>query len=60
MVIHGLYDFIATGENMLFLALFFVYIIILDIFAINSLKQYSRNDVSLETGTPGPQNWEDS
>ncbi len=60
MVIHGLYDFIATGENMLFLALFFVYIIILDIFAINSLKQYSRNDVSLETGTPDPQNWEDS
>jgi RsiW-degrading membrane proteinase PrsW (M82 family) len=60
MVIHGLYDFIATGENMLFLALFFVYIIIVDIFAYNSLKQYSRNDISLETGTPGPQNWEES
>jgi RsiW-degrading membrane proteinase PrsW (M82 family) len=60
MVIHGLYDFIATGQNMLFLALFFVYIIIVDIFAYNSLKQYSRNDISLETGTPGPQNWEES
>lgn len=59
MVIHGVYDFIATAENMIVLALFFVYIIIVDIFAYNSLKQYSRNDVSLETGTPDPQSWED-
>lgn len=48
MLIHGAYDFIATDESPILSLLFFVYIIILDIFAIRSLQRYSKNDVNLE------------
>lgn len=48
MLIHGAYDFIATDESPILSIVFFVYIIIVDIFAFRSLKQYSQNDVNLE------------
>ncbi|MDO5477121.1 MAG: PrsW family intramembrane metalloprotease [Eubacteriales bacterium] len=47
LLIHGFYDFIATSENEILIGLFFVYIIILDILAIRSLKRYAGNDVQL-------------
>jgi len=48
MLIHGAYDFIATDESMVLSLLFFVYIVIVDIYAIRSLKYYSEHDVNLE------------
>ena len=48
MLIHSAYDFIATDESPILSIVFFVYIIIVDIFAFRSLKQYSQNDVNLE------------
>lgn len=47
MMIHGAYDFIAVDGSEIFILLFFVYIIILDIFAFRALSKYSRSDVRL-------------
>lgn len=48
MLIHGAYDFIATDESPLLSILFFVYIIVVDVFAYKSLQDYSRHDINLE------------
>lgn len=48
MLIHGAYDFIATDESPVLSLLFFVYIIIVDIFAIRALNKYAEHDVNLE------------
>lgn len=48
LLIHGAYDFIATGENSGLLLLFFAYIIVMDFIAIRALNQYSQHDVNLE------------
>ena len=47
VIIHGAYDFIATSENEILICLFFVYIVLLDITAIRSLRRYSKNDVRM-------------
>lgn len=47
MMIHGAYDFIAVDGSEIFSILFFVYIIILDIFAFRALRRYSDSDVRL-------------
>ena len=47
MIIHGAYDFIASDESEILSILFFVYIVILDVVALRSLKKYSRNDVRM-------------
>lgn len=47
MMIHGAYDFIAVDGSEIFILLFFVYIIILDIIAFRALSKYSRSDVRL-------------
>ena len=47
VIIHGAYDFIATSENEILVCLFFVYIVLLDIAAIRSLRRYSKNDVRM-------------
>ncbi len=48
MLIHGAYDFIATDESPVLSILFFVYIIIVDVFAVRALNQYAGHDVNLE------------
>ena len=48
MLIHGAYDFIATSKYEILTLLFFVFIIVLDIFAYRSLNKYSRYDVRLD------------
>lgn len=47
MLVHGFYDFIATGENDLFIILFFIYIVIVDVFAIKALNRYAQTDVPI-------------
>ena len=48
MVLHGIYDFIVSDGSTIALLLFFVYIIVLDIFAFRSLKKYAKYDTSLQ------------
>ena len=48
MLIHGACDFIATDESPILSILFFVYILIVDIFAYRSLQKYARHDFNLE------------
>lgn len=47
MLIHGIYDFIATQNNEMFILLFYIYIIIVDIFAYRSLIKYARQDIAI-------------
>lgn len=47
MIIHGAYDFIATSESEVMAGLFFVYIVILDIYAVRALKRFAGNDVRM-------------
>lgn len=48
MLIHGAYDFIATDESPLLSVLFFAYIVVLDLFAIRALNEFSAHDVNLD------------
>ncbi|MGI6736822.1 MAG: PrsW family intramembrane metalloprotease [Anaerovoracaceae bacterium] len=45
--LHGFYDFTASSSNDVLLVIFFVYIVVLDIFAIRSVRKYSREDRTL-------------
>lgn len=47
ILIHGAYDFIATDQNELLVFVFLAYIVVLDIFAMRSLKKYSGQDVRM-------------
>ena len=47
VLLHGWYDFTATSGNGTLVLLFFVYIIILDIVAIVSVRRFARRDESL-------------
>ena len=47
ILIHGAYDFIVSDPEEMFILLFFIYVIIVDVFAIRSLKKYSKNDVRI-------------
>ena len=44
MVLHGIYDFCATSGSNLLVLVFFVFIILMDIFAYLSVRSISRND----------------
>ena len=45
MILHGIYDFCLSTGNEVFIIIFFAYVIILDIFAIRSIRRFSRGDV---------------
>lgn len=47
VLIHGAYDFIATDGSEILVFAFLIYIVILDLFALRALKQYSDQDVRL-------------
>lgn len=47
ILIHGFYDFAATGESVLISIVFFLFVIVVDIIAILSVKRYSREDTAL-------------
>jgi hypothetical protein len=57
VLLHGLYDFCATPEYAPMTIVFLVYIVILDIFAIRSIKRFAREDEHIpgtaEEGDPG-------
>ncbi|MDD5922202.1 MAG: PrsW family glutamic-type intramembrane protease [Eubacteriales bacterium] len=44
ILLHGFYDFCATSKNSGMTAIFFIYIIALDIIAFFSVRRFSRND----------------
>lgn len=48
LLIHGAYDFIATSKSQILTLVFFVYIILVDFFAIQALNKYSEHDVYLD------------
>jgi RsiW-degrading membrane proteinase PrsW (M82 family) len=48
MLIHGTYDFIASSGSGVLLGLFYLYIIILDWRAIESIKKYSAEDMRID------------
>ena len=46
-LIHGFYDFALSAESGIFTLIFIVYVIVLDIIAIRSIRRFSREDISL-------------
>ncbi|MGI6722436.1 MAG: PrsW family intramembrane metalloprotease [Anaerovoracaceae bacterium] len=42
--LHGFYDFTASMDNSIVTIVFFVYLVVLDIVAIRSIRRYSRQD----------------
>lgn len=47
MLMHGFFDFCLSTDNILFVLLFFVYVIVVDIICIKKLKKYSLGDSRL-------------
>lgn len=47
ILIHGAYDFIVSDPEEALILLFLIYVIVIDIFAIRSLKKYSKFDVRI-------------
>ena len=47
ILIHGAYDFIVSDPEEMLILLFLIYVIIIDVFAIRSLKKYSKFDVRI-------------
>ena len=47
VLLHGFYDFCLFTQNAFFIGVFLVFIVILDIVAFRSIRQYSREDTML-------------
>lgn len=48
MLLHGFYDFCASSGNELLVLVFYAYIIILDIFAIKSIRRFEKSDTEVD------------
>ena len=44
VLLHGFYDFAASSEDELLCTLFLIYVVILDIVALLSVRRYARED----------------
>lgn len=51
MILHGFYDFCASSQDTTLSIIFYVYVIILDIFAFLSVKRYSKQDRGFNMGS---------
>lgn len=48
MIMHGFYDFAASSDSEMLSIIFFIYIIILDIFAFRAINKYAKEDQKMD------------
>jgi len=60
VLLHGLYDFIASSEDLMTAGIFWIFVIVLDIIAYRRIKEYAGQDEPISDGTyDQTQDWQD-